>query len=80
MSLGAEYSVIWKLAFGDRIISCAVRLLPAGVDISVQWDGEEGVGRVFQTAEEALTWSDDKWAFYVSKGCSPVTARSRRVH
>jgi hypothetical protein len=80
MSIGAEYSVIWRLAFRDRLISCAVRLLPKGVDISVHWDGEDGIGRVFETAEEALTWSDVEWAFYVSRGCSPVTARSRRVH
>jgi hypothetical protein len=75
MPIGAEYSVIWRLAFRDRIISCAVRLLPAGVDISVQWDGEEGVDRVFETAEEAFAWSDDEWAFYVSRGCDPVTPR-----
>jgi len=51
---------LWALEREGRQMSCAVRLVPYGIEIIIAHDGEPFVTRVFETGEEALAWAEKK--------------------
>jgi len=51
---------LWALEREGRQMSCDVKLLPYGIEITLAHDGEAVVTRVFETGEEALGWADKK--------------------
>jgi len=53
-------TTLWSLEREGRALSCAVKLVPYGIEISLAQDGEAVVTRVFETGEEALAWADRK--------------------
>jgi hypothetical protein len=53
-------TTLWSLERDGHALSCAVRLVPYGIEISLAEDGEAVVTRVFETGEEALAWADKK--------------------
>ena len=53
-------TTLWSLERDGHALSCVVRLVPYGIEISLAEDGEAVVTRVFETGEEALAWADKK--------------------
>ena len=53
-------TMLWALEREGHALSCTVKLVPYGIEISLAQDGEAVVTRVFETGEEALAWADKK--------------------
>jgi hypothetical protein len=53
-------TTLWSLEREGRAVSCAVRLVPYGIEVMLARDGEVFVTRVFETGEEALVWAEKK--------------------
>jgi len=53
-------TTLWALEREGHALSCAAKLLPYGIEISLAQDGEAVVTRVFETGEEALAWAEQK--------------------
>ena len=51
---------LWALEREGREVSCDVKLVPYGIEITLAHDGEAVVTRVFETGEEALGWAERK--------------------
>jgi len=51
---------LWALEREGREMSCDVKLVPYGIEITIAHDGEAVVTRVFETGEEALGWAEQK--------------------
>jgi hypothetical protein len=51
---------LWALEREGREVSCDVKLVPYGIEITLAHDGEAIVTRVFETGEEALGWAEQK--------------------
>lgn len=53
---------LWSLEREGREMSCEVKLVTYGIEITLAHDGEAFVTRVFETGEEALDWAEKKRA------------------
>ena len=53
-------TTLWLLEREGHALSCAVKLVPYGIEISLAQDGEAVVTRVFETGDEALAWAAKK--------------------
>ena len=53
-------TTLWSLERDGHALSCAVKLVPYGIEVSLAQDGEAVVTRVFETGDEALAWADKK--------------------
>ena len=53
-------TTLWALERDGRVVSCDVKLVPYGIEVTLAHDGEAVVTRVFETGEEALAWADRK--------------------
>jgi hypothetical protein len=65
---------LWTLQKSGREVACVVRLLPVGIDVRIEWDGQERVGRIFQTEGEVLAWAEEERQEYLAKGWLSVAA------
>ena len=64
----------WTLQKSGREVACVVRLLPVGIDVRLEFDGQERVGRIFQTEGEVLAWAEEMRQDHLAKGWLPVAA------
>ena len=53
---------LWSLEREGREMSCEVKLVTYGIEVTLAHDGETFVTRVFETGEEALEWAATKRA------------------
>jgi len=53
-------TTLWALEREGRVMTCAVTLVPYGIEITIARDGQAIVTRVFETGEEALAWAEKK--------------------
>jgi hypothetical protein len=67
-------TTLWSLERDGHALSCVVRLVPYGIEISLAEDGEAVVTRVFETGEEALAWADKKRGAREAAGWKPPSA------
>lgn len=67
-------TTLWSLEREGHVLSCAVKLVSYGIEISLAQDGEAVVTRVFETGEEALAWSARKQSDREAAGWKPVSA------
>jgi hypothetical protein len=67
-------TTLWSLEREGHALSCAVKLVSYGIEISLAQDGEAVVTRVFETGEEALAWADSKRGARVAAGWKPLSA------
>jgi len=67
-------TTLWSLEREGHALSCAVKLVPYGIEISLAHDGEAFVTRVFETGEEALAWADRKRGDREAKGWKSPSA------
>ena len=51
-----------------------MRLLPVGIDVRVEFDGQERVGRIFQTQDEVFAWAEEVRQEHLAKGWLPGAA------
>ena len=51
---------LWSLEREGRELACYVKLVPYGIEIHLESDGETVVTRVFETGDEALAWAEKK--------------------
>jgi hypothetical protein len=49
---------LWTLRRGGREVACIVRLVPAGIEVDIAYDGAPVMTRAFADGEEALDWAE----------------------
>ena len=67
-------TTLWSLERDGHALSCEVKLVTYGIEISLAQDGEAVVTRVFETGEEALAWADKIRGDRVAAGWKPSSA------
>ena len=67
-------SPLWTLENSGREVACVVRLLTVGIDVRLEFDGQERVGRIFQTQDEVLAWAEEVRQEHLAKGWLPGAA------
>ena len=53
---------LWALTREGHEMSCAAKLMPYGIEITIAHDGDAVVTRVFETGDEALAWAGKRRA------------------
>jgi hypothetical protein len=65
-------ATLWTLRRDGRLLVCRVRLLPYGIDVTLEREGAVLIARTFSTDQEALAWADQKRTARRAAGWMPL--------
>ena len=60
LTTGNPPSTLWRLRKDGQWIDCAARLLPVGIEITVESNATLLYGRIFSTNDEALAFAEEE--------------------